>query len=94
MIDAVLLDIDGTLIDNNPLHVLAWQRALRRLGKEVTGATILHMLGMGGDQFAPAVLGAGARPDDIEQLRRFQGEEYRGAGLIDHATALPGAVIS
>jgi HAD superfamily hydrolase (TIGR01549 family) len=92
MLDAVLLDIDGTLIDNNPLHVLAWQRALRRLGKEVTGMTILHMLGMGGDQFAPAILGAEARPADVERLRAFQGEEYRGSGLIDHAQALPGAL--
>jgi beta-phosphoglucomutase-like phosphatase (HAD superfamily) len=57
MIEAVLLDINGTLIDNNLLHVLAWERAFRRIGKQVDANTILHKVGMGGDQLVPFILG-------------------------------------
>jgi HAD superfamily hydrolase (TIGR01509 family) len=90
MIEAVLLDIDGTLIDNNVLHVLAWQRALRRVGRHVDATTILHKVGMGSDKLPAAILG----PDDraaAEKAREFHGEEYTDKGLIDHAEPLPGA---
>src|SRR5437763_7125465 len=90
MIDAVLLDVDGTLIDNNALHLLAWQRALRRVGRHVDATTILHKLGMGSDKLPADILG----PDDrgsVEKARQFHGEEYTDKGLIDHAEPLPGA---
>src|SRR5919198_544572 len=90
MIEAVLLDIDGTLIDNNALHLLAWQRALRRVGRYVDATTILHKLGMGSDKLPADILG----PDDrvaVEKARQFHGEEYTDKGLIDHAEPLPGA---
>src|SRR5918912_4508756 len=90
MIEAVLLDIDGTLIDNNVLHLLAWQRALRRVGRHVDATTILHRLGMGSDKLPPDLLG----PDDraaAEKARGFHGEEYTDKGLIDHAEAFAGA---
>src|SRR5438067_12519666 len=90
MIEAVLLDIDGTLIDNNVLHLLAWQRALRRVGRHVDATTILHKLGMGSDKLPADILG----PDDrvaVEKARQFHGEEYTDKGLIDHAVPLPGA---
>ena len=89
-IEAVLLDIDGTLIDNNALHLLAWQRALRRVGRHVDATTILHKLGMGSDKLPPDILG----PDDraaAEKAREFHGEEYTDKGLIDHAEAFAGA---
>ncbi len=90
MMQAVLLDIDGTLIDNNLLHVLAWQRAFRRLSWQVDTNTLVHKLGMGGDQLAPSILGAEAEAADL--ARRFHAEEYSQKGLIEHAEPLPGAV--
>jgi len=91
MIEAALLDIDGTLIDNNLLHVQAWLRAFRRVGRQVDANTILHMVGMGGDQLATKALGkeGGA---EVDQARQFHSEEYSKKGLIDHAEPLPGAV--
>jgi HAD superfamily hydrolase (TIGR01509 family) len=90
-IDAVILDIDGTLIDSNPLHVLAWLRAFRRLGHEVEAERILDLMGMGGDKLAPAILGKDARAD-CDQARAYWAEEYSGKGLIAHAEPLPGAI--
>lgn len=90
-LDAIVLDIDGTLIDSNPLHVLAWLRAFRRLGREVEAERILDLMGMGGDKLAPAILGEDAQAD-CEQARAYWAEEYGGKGLIAHAEPLPGAV--
>lgn len=91
MIDAILSDLDGTLIDNTALHVLAWQRAFRRIGKYIDGDTVLHKIGMGGDQLAPDILGADAG-DAIKRVQQYHGEEYTQKGLIDHAEPFPGAV--
>jgi HAD superfamily hydrolase (TIGR01509 family) len=87
---AVLLDVDGTLIDDNLLHVLAWSRAFRRLGREIDATTIVHAIGMGGDRLAPALLGEAG--ELAERARRLHAEEYVAGGLIRHAIALPGAV--
>ncbi len=45
----VLLDIDGTLVDSNYHHAIAWQRALRRAGVEVLTADLHRSIGLGGD---------------------------------------------
>jgi HAD superfamily hydrolase (TIGR01509 family) len=91
MRQAVLLDVDGTLVDDNLLHVLAWTRAFRRLGRAVDASAVLHALGMGGDRLVPAILG---EVDDAtaERARSLHAEEYVHKGLIEHAEALPGAV--
>lgn len=91
MAQALLLDIDGTLIDNNALHVLAWQRACRRAGIHLDVPTILHKLGMGGDKFVADVLGSDAS-DTARAVQAAHGEEYSAKGLIDHAEPLPGAL--
>lgn len=90
MIDAILSDIDGTLFDNTALHVLAWQRAFRRIGRYVDANAILHKIGMGGDQLAPSILGPDA-DDAVTRVQQYHGEEYSDKGLIDHAEPLPGA---
>lgn len=90
MIDTALIDIDGTLIDNNLLHVLAWQRAFRRLGHEIDSNTIVHLIGMGSDKLPAEILGESAS-DDLKHASDLHSEEYSQNGLIDHAQPLPGA---
>lgn len=70
---AALLDVDGTLIDNNLLHVLAWRRAFERLGVEVEANRILHAIGMGGDRLVPAILG------EVEENIGERAWAYHGA---------------
>lgn len=91
MADAVLLDVDGTLIDSNLLHVLAWSRAFRRLGREIEANAILHAIGMGGDRLVPAILGE-VDEATAERARDAHKDEYVTRRLIQHAEALPGAV--
>ena len=53
----VLVDCDGTLVDTNYLHALAWSRALRDLGEWAPMNAIHRLVGMGGDHLVPELLG-------------------------------------
>ncbi len=68
-INTVILDLDGTLVDSVYVHVLAWQRAFRDVGVQVSGATLQRLIGMGGDRLVTAA--AGHRVEDAlgDELR-------------------------
>ncbi|MGY1719864.1 HAD family hydrolase [Blastococcus sp. SYSU DS0753] len=84
-----VLDVDGTLVDTNYQHALAWYRAFRSLGETFPIWRIHRLIGMGGDRL-PAALGG----DDVEeriggQARERWTEEFDR--LIDEVAPLPGA---
>jgi len=54
---AVLFDIDGTLIDSNYFHTVAWWRALLDAGEDIAMSHIHHLIGMGFDQLLQELLG-------------------------------------
>ena len=83
---AALLDVDGTLIDANYQHALAWYRAFKRHGIVVPLWRVHRHVGMGGDQLIPALVGDGVDEDAISDARK---EEYRK--LIDEVSPLAGA---
>lgn len=80
----VLFDVDGTLVDTNYLHTLAWARAFAAVGRFAPMNAIHRLVGMGGDQLVPTLFGT-SDPDAEEARGRFYAE------LIDEARALPGA---
>ncbi|GAA4302129.1 HAD family hydrolase [Klenkia terrae] len=57
-----VLDVDGTLVDSNYHHALAWYRAFRSLGEVVPVWRLHRLIGMGGDQLVAAVGG-----DELEE---------------------------
>ena len=69
---AVLFDIDGTLVDTNYLHVLAWRRVFLEQGEpEVTGVRIHRLVGMGSDEMLETLFGR-SRPElKPERARHF-----------------------
>ena len=69
---AVLFDVDGTLVDTNYLHVLAWRRVFLEQGEpEVTGARIHRLVGMGSDEMLETLFGR-PRPElKPERARHF-----------------------
>src|SRR5205085_1131495 len=73
VIRAAIFDLDGTLVDSNELHVLAWQETFRHFGKEVSVERLGEQIGKGGDQYLPVFL-------DEREMREFgkQADEYRG----------------
>lgn len=63
---AVFLDIDGTLVDSNELHVAAWEEAFKKGGRRVEKADIRNQIGKGADQLIPA-LAPGLKPFSASQ---------------------------
>ena len=57
-----VLDVDGTLVDTNYQHALAWYRAFRSLGGTYPIWRIHRLIGMGGDQLVSALGG-----DEVEE---------------------------
>lgn len=57
MIKAVLLDVDGTLIDSNNAHAQSWVEALDEHGMSVPFSKVRPLIGMGGDRLLPKVAG-------------------------------------
>jgi HAD superfamily hydrolase (TIGR01509 family) len=53
MVQAILFDIDGTLLDSVDFHAHAWQEILARHGIDVTFAAVRAQIGKGGDQLLP-----------------------------------------
>jgi len=71
MSTAVICDIDGTLVDTNYHHALAWYRAFRQHDAPVPIWRIHRAIGMGGDQLVAALAG-----DEVEERK---GDEIREA---------------
>jgi HAD superfamily hydrolase (TIGR01549 family) len=86
---AALLDVDGTLIDSNYHHALAWYRAFRRSGIVLPLWRIHRHVGMGGDQLVPALVGKRVDEERGEEIRAARDEEY--GRLIGEVAALEGA---
>ena len=86
---AAILDLDGTLVDTNYHHALAWYRAFRQQGVVLPVWRIHRHVGMGADQLVPALAG--------ERFAEEHGDDVRAAekalylGLIEETEPLEGA---
>ncbi len=89
---ALIFDLDGTLVDTVYAHVFAWQKALAEAGMAIEGWRIHRRIGMSGDLFTRAVgreLGRDLSPTEAEALQRRHGELF--SQLLPERTLLPGA---
>jgi beta-phosphoglucomutase-like phosphatase (HAD superfamily) len=86
---AAILDIDGTLVDSNYHHAIAWYRALRRHELVLPLWRIHRAIGMGGDQLVEALCGAEVEERLGDDLRAAEGEHY--FALIEEVEPLEGA---
>jgi HAD superfamily hydrolase (TIGR01549 family) len=81
---AALLDVDGTLVDTNYHHALAWYRAFRAHGVGLPVWRIHRHVGMGGDQLVPALV-PGIDDDLHEVIEETRADRY--AELVDEVQA-------
>lgn len=70
---AVLFDVDGTLVDTNYLHTVAWWQAFRRFGHDVPMAGIHRTIGMGGSTLIEHLIGEDRDKDQDEGLKDTHG---------------------
>jgi HAD superfamily hydrolase (TIGR01509 family) len=92
MLDALIFDIDGTLLDSNSAHVAAWADAFGDLGYRVAPDRITPEIGKGGDRLVPDVLGPAAEARDGDALRARQIEIFLSLVRRDPVRAIPGAL--
>lgn len=57
VLTTVLFDVDGTLVDSNDAHALAWVRAFAEHDVDVEFDAVRRLIGMGGDKLMPRVSG-------------------------------------
>lgn len=76
MADTAIFDVDGTLVDTNYQHALAWFRAFRRFGVTRPIWRIHRGIGMGGDMFVPEIGGRALDDAHGDGLRDAWVEEF------------------
>jgi HAD superfamily hydrolase (TIGR01549 family) len=86
---AAILDIDGTLVDSNYQHTLAWYRALRQHDQHIAIWRIHRHIGMGGDQLVASLCGDEVEEELGEDIRAAEKALYMA--LIDEVEPLHGA---
>jgi HAD superfamily hydrolase (TIGR01509 family) len=75
-VSTAILDIDGTLVDTNYQHVIAWARALQRFDIDVALWRIHRLIGMGGDQVVTSLCGQEVEDEHGDEIRSAESEEY------------------
>ena len=86
---AALLDVDGTLVDSNYQHAIAWYRAFREHDLTPAIWRIHRHIGMGGDQLVAAIAGDDVETKQGDSIRDAEGRLY--GELIGEVCAFEGA---
>ena len=76
MPDTAIFDVDGTLVDTNYQHALAWFRAFRRFDITLPLWQLHRGIGMGGDNFVAHVAGDEVEKAHGKELRETWSEEF------------------
>jgi HAD superfamily hydrolase (TIGR01509 family) len=91
--NALIFDLDGTLVDTVYAHVFAWQRAFDEAGLPIDGWRIHRRVGMSGGLFARAAAREIGRPltsEEADAVQHRHGQLFRE--LLPERRPLPGAV--
>jgi HAD superfamily hydrolase (TIGR01549 family) len=86
---AAILDVDGTLVDSNYFHAIAWYRAMREHGHTLPVWRIHRAIGMGSDQLIGALLGDEVEEREGDDIRATETDRY--FELIEEVQPLQGS---
>jgi HAD superfamily hydrolase (TIGR01509 family) len=78
---AVLLDVDGTLVDSNDAHAQAWLEVFEHNGYRTTFERVRELIGEGGDKVLPQVTGLEADSHEGKRLSTERAALFRRAYL-------------
>jgi HAD superfamily hydrolase (TIGR01509 family) len=88
MSQAVIFDIDGTLVDSVDLHARAWQEAFRKFGREVEFERVRQQIGKGGDQLLPVFFSKEELEKFGEEMEKYRGDLFKRA-YLPHVKPFP-----
>ena len=86
---AAILDVDGTLVDTNYQHAIAWYRAFRQHGIVLPIWRIHRSIGMGGDHLIAELCGQAVEDRQGEDLRSAEKPLYMA--MIEEVEPIDGA---
>jgi HAD superfamily hydrolase (TIGR01509 family) len=86
---AVILDVDGTLIFSNELHARAWVDALAETGREADLDRVVRLIGMGGDKVLPELTGLEEESDEGARILERRGEIFKKR-YLEQVRPVPG----
>ena len=87
---AVLLDIDGTIIDSNDAHAQAWLKALGRYGHAVDYQAVRSRIGKGGDKLLAELAGLDSESGQGREIAEVRTQIFK-AELLPTLKPTPGA---
>lgn len=88
MINAVIFDVDGTLVDSVDLHAESWRVAFKRFGKIVSFPEIRRQIGKGADQLLPVFWSPGELKKFGKELEEYRSELFKKQ-YLPHVKAFP-----
>lgn len=87
---AVLWDMDGTLIDSEEFHWMAWRDTMANEGSSITREQFLASFGQRNDSILTQWLGATATVERMERIANAKEERYRHLVRTEGMSPLPG----
>lgn len=87
---AAILDVDGTLVDSNDAHALAWVEAFAASGFDVIYTTARRLVGKGGDKLIPEATGLADDDPRVAEIGELRSKIFCSRWL-DKVVALPGS---
>ncbi len=89
-IQAVILDVDGTLVNSNDAHAQAWIDAMADQGYQVPFEKVRPLIGMGADKVLPEVLGIEKESDEGKKISQRR-KEILKTRYLSTIKSFPGA---
>ena len=90
MLQGVIFDIDGTLVDSNDAHAKSWVDTFAEAGYDVPFDVVRPLIGMGGDKLLPKAARIEADSEEGKKLSKRRMEIFREK-YLPHLKALPGS---
>ena len=90
MLQGVIFDIDGTLVDSNDAHAQSWVDAFAEAGYNVPFDVVRPLIGMGADKLLPKTVGVSHESDKGKKLLARRSEIFRGK-YLPRLKPLPGS---
>ena len=86
---AVLLDVDGTLVDSNDAHAQAWSEVLERNGYPGTFQWVRELIGKGGDKLIPEITGLDEDSHEAKRITKERSAHFARV-YLPHLRGFPG----